>query len=229
MVIKKISGLKKPAFHAHSQWAKLPSTNILLIRHGETDWNIKRRIQGWKGTGLNALGMKQARLMAARVKKIGLDIDAILVSDLKRAVQTAEALSQALGLPLIRMKEWRERCFGEWEGKSIEQVLAKYKLGPTARRDPFLAFEPKNGESMAVFARRIEKALQLVERTFQGKTVAVVTHGGPARIAGCIATGIPPKKYFWLGRPGNVSLSMIQSQAGVRWLEFYNDSSHLEG
>jgi len=225
MIKKKLSSVDKPAFHAHSHWAKQPPTSILMIRHGETDWNVARRIQGWKGTGLNALGRRQARIVAGRVKGMGLKLDALLSSDIKRALQTAEAF----GLPVLASTLWRERNFGEWEGKSIEQVLAKYKLGPSARRDPFLAFEPKNGETMAVFARRMGKALDLIERDFPGKTVAVVTHGGPMRVASCIATGIPPKKYFWLGRPGNSSLSLIQSQGGVRWLEFYNDCAHLEG
>jgi broad specificity phosphatase PhoE len=223
-MIKRMSAVKKPAFQAHSHWAAQPPTSILLIRHGETDWNVARRIQGWKGTGLNALGRKQARAAAQRVKAMGLKLDALVASDLKRALQTAEAF----GMPIARMPEWRERNFGEWEGKSIETVLKDYKLGPQARRDPFLAFEPKNGETMAVFARRMEAALSLMERDYAGKTVAVVTHGGPMRVAACVATGIPPKKYFWLGRPGNSSLSMIQSQGGVRWLEFYNDMAHLE-
>jgi broad specificity phosphatase PhoE len=82
---------------------------------------------------------------------------------------------------------------------------------------------------MAVFARRMDKAIGLIEARYAGKTVAVVTHGGPMRVAACLATGIPPKKYFLLGRPGNSSISMIQSQGGVRWLEFYNDTAHLEG
>lgn len=223
-MIKKLSSVKKPAFQAHTHWAELPPTSILMIRHGETDWNVRRVIQGWRGTGLNALGRRQARMTAARVKSMGLHIDAMLVSDLKRAMQTAAAFGpNARPLP-----EWRERNFGEWEGKSIEQVLAKYKLGPKSRRDPFLAFEPKGGESMAVFARRMEKALSMIERDYAGKTVAVFTHGGPLRVAACLAAGIPPKKYFLLGRPGNSSISLIQSQGGVRWLEFYNDTAHLE-
>jgi probable phosphoglycerate mutase len=225
---KKLSAVLKPAFHAHTHWTPEPATRILLIRHGETQWNVRRRIQGWKGTGLNALGRRQAGVVARRVKAMGLNLDAILVSDLKRAVQTAQALARLCRLPLLRAKEWRERCFGDWEGKSIDEVLAGYRLGPEMRRDPFLVFDPKGGESMTVFARRTEMALRNIESRYAGKTVAVVTHGGPMRIAACLATGIPMKKYFLLGRPGNSSLTLIQRQGGVRWLEFYNDTAHLE-
>ena len=201
---------------------------MVLLRHGETQWNVQRRIQGWKGTSLNALGLRQARLAALRLKKMGLKPDAVLVSDLRRAVQTAEAVAAKLGAPLKRWKEWRERSFGDWEGRNIEQILSKYKLGAKLRVDPFMAFDPKGGESMPVFERRIAKALSRVEKEYRGRTVVIVTHGGPVRIAACVATGISTKKYFLLGRPGNTSLSIIQSQGGTRWLETYNDTSHLE-
>jgi len=226
--MKKYSAIKAPSFQAHTYWEKIPPTRILLIRHGETDWNVKRLIQGWKGTGLNSLGRRQALILAKRIRSMDVNLDAILVSDLKRALQTALPLAARSKTPVVKMKLWRERCFGDWEGRSIEQVLEKYKLGPHTRQDPFLVFDPKGGENMIVFAARIERALRQIERDYRGKTVAVVTHGGPMRIAACLATGIAPKKYFLLGRPGNSSMSLIQSQGGVRWLEFYNDTAHLE-
>ncbi len=224
----KLSNVSKPAFQAHTQWADEAPTRILFIRHGETDWNVKRIIQGWKGTRLNALGMKQAGLMARRVKGLGLKLDAILCSDLLRAAQTAEALAKQMKLRPQRRKDLRERSFGDWEGRGIESVLAKYNLGPGTRKDPFLAFEPKGGESMSVFARRMRGFLKAVLKEFKGQTVAAVTHGGPVRIAACLAAGIDPKRYFVLGRPGNVSLSLLSYQGGVWWLEFYNDMAHLE-
>jgi len=224
----KLSNVSKPAFQAHTHWAEEPVTRILFVRHGETDWNVKRIIQGWKGTRLNALGLAQARLMSARVRRMDLKLDAILCSDLLRAVQTAEALAKPLKLKLERRKDLRERSFGDWEGKRVEDVLAKYKLGPGVRKDPFLAFEPHGGESMPVFAKRMQGFLKAVLKQHKGKTVAAVTHGGPVRIAACLAVGVNPKEYFVLGRPGNVSLTLLSYQGGVWWMEFYNDSAHLE-
>jgi broad specificity phosphatase PhoE len=221
-----LSNVRKPAFQAHSHWAEEPPTRMLFLRHGETDWNIVRRIQGWKGTSLNALGLRQARLAAGRLK--GWKFDGVVSSDLKRARQTAHAVADPAKLPVHSWLEARERCFGEWEGKSIEQVLKQFKLGPGQRADPFLSFNPKGGETMAQFAARTRRLLDRLEKEYKGKTVLVVTHGGPVRIAACLAVGIPCEKYFLLGRPGNTSLTLIESQGGVRWLNFYNDMSHLE-
>ncbi len=222
------SNVEKPAFQAHSYWEELPPTRMIFLRHGETDWNVRRVIQGWRGTGLNPMGLKQAGLAAARLKKMGIQPEAILVSDLRRARQTAQAVGKALKIQVHEWKEWRERNFGDWEGKSVLGVLKKFSLGSKQRVDPFMAFDPKGGESMQRFEKRIAGALKRVETEFRGKTVIVVTHGGPVRIAACLAAGIPSKKYFLLGRPGNVSLTTLQSQGGVRWIEGYNDIAHLE-
>ncbi len=127
-----------------------------------------------------------------------------------------------------RREDLRERSFGDWEGKRVEDVLAKYRLGPGVRKDPFLAFEPHGGESMAVFSKRMRGFLKAVLLSHAGQTVAAVTHGGPVRIAACLAVGIDPKQYFVLGRPSNVSLTLLSHQGGVWWMEFYNDTAHLE-
>jgi broad specificity phosphatase PhoE len=224
----KLSDVKKPAFQVHTHWAQAPATRILFVRHGETDWNVKRIIQGWRGTHLNALGKRQARLMAARVKQMGLQLDEVFSSDLLRAHQTAEILARSLKLKPKKRHDLRERNFGDWEGKSIEALLSKYSLGGKVRKDPFLAYDPKGGEGMPVFAKRMRGFLNAMIKEQAGKTVAAVTHGGPMRIAACLAAGIDPKKYFVLGRPGNASLTLLSHQGGVWWVEFYNDMAHLE-
>ena len=223
-----LSNVKMPAFQAHTQWADAPPTRIVFLRHGETDWNVKRVIQGWKGTGLNALGLRQAALAARRVRSMDLGIGAVLCSDLKRAKQTAAALGKALGLRPQPRADLRERGFGDWEGQSVDAVLARFKLGPKTRTDPFLAFDPKGGESMKAFAKRMGGFLAAVLKEHAGTTVAAVTHGGPVRIAACLAVGIDPKVYYQLGRPGNVSITVLAHQGGVWWMELYNDMGHLE-
>jgi len=157
-----------------------------------------------------------------------LGVEVLLSSDLKRARQTAKALGVELGLKPQLREDLRERCFGDWEGHSIDQVLARFKLGERTRKDPFLAFDPAGGETMAVFARRMDAFLKAMLREHPGRTVAAVSHGGPVRIAACLAVGISPRRYFLLGRPGNVSLTLLSHQGGVWWMEFYNDMAHLE-
>jgi broad specificity phosphatase PhoE len=87
---------------------------------------------------------------------------------------------------------------------------------------------PPQGESMATFTARMRRMLARLEQEQAGRTVLVVTHGGPVRLAACVAAGVPWRKYFLFGRPGNTSLSCIMSQGRVRWVECYNDMAHLE-
>jgi broad specificity phosphatase PhoE len=132
------------------------------------------------------------------------------------------------GLKIQSLPEARERNFGQWEGKVIEEILAGLKARGVKARDPFMGVQPPKGESMPIFAARMGRMLSRLEREQAGKRVLVVTHGGPVRLAACVATGVPWKKYYLFGRPGNTSLSCIMSQGGVRWVECYNDLSHLE-
>jgi len=224
----RISQVVRPAFEAHTRWADGPPTKIVFLRHGETDWNVKGVIQGWKGSGLNQMGLRQARLAADRLRRMDLNIDAVLSSDLLRARQTAQALAKALKLPVLARHDLRERHFGQWEGLSITSVLARFHLGKGMRKDPFLAFDPEGGETMTVFARRMDGFLKSVLKDYKGRTVAAVSHGGPVRISACLATGISVKRYFLLGRPSNVSLTILAHQGGVWWMEVYNDTAHLE-
>jgi broad specificity phosphatase PhoE len=225
----RLSNVSRPPFEKHTQWAEGPPTKILFVRHGETDWNVRGVIQGWKGAGLNDLGLRQARLAAKRVKGMDMNVSVVLSSDLKRARQTANILGTAIGAKVKARKDLRERRFGAWEGLTISQVLERFKLGKDARQDPFLAFDPRGGESMTVFAARMDRFLKAVLKEYAGRTVAAITHGGPIRICSCLATGISPQRYFLLGRPGNVSLTVLAHQGGVWWVELYNDMAHLEG
>ncbi len=224
----KLSQVKHSAFHAHTHWAKQAPTRALWVRHGETDWNVQRRIQGWRGVGLNKLGMRQARETASRLARNDVKPKVVVCSDLLRARQTAEIIALKLKLKLVILPELRERAFGDWEGLTIDEVLARYKLNSKARRDPFLSFNPTGGESMLVFAKRMDRALNMIEQRWFAKDLIVVSHGGPMRIAACRVLGVPPKLYYLLGRPGNSALTLISSQGGVRWLEYYNDTAHLE-
>jgi probable phosphoglycerate mutase len=222
------ANVKKPASAAHTERAHPKSTVMWFLRHGETDWNLQRRIQGWKGTHLNALGRRQARLAAARLERI--HFDAIYSSDILRCRQTAQAvLKGRQGLRLQTLIEARERCFGAWEGQRIEDIFAGVGRASGRRpRDPFMSSRPPQGETMAVFMTRMRLMLRRLEQEQAGRSVLVVTHGGPVRLACCVAAGVPWRQYYLFGRPGNTSLSCIMSQGGVRWVQCYNDMAHLE-
>lgn len=137
---------------------------LLLIRHGETSWNLEKRLQGSTNIPLNEEGFLQARKCADYMKT--LPIDAIYSSPLARAYQTAQAIAYACVLPIIQLNELQEKHFGKGEGKTIEENNLLYPVRPYPEEEPLEDFE-----------KRIVTALQLIVEKKQFKKVVVVSHG----------------------------------------------------
>ena len=153
------------------------STELLLIRHGETDWNRRQCFQGQIDVPLNETGVAQARRMAGRLA--GERIDALVVSDLTRARQTAAPLAQALGLTPRLEPALREQAFGMLEGMSFDEIRQRHpkEFALWVRQDPDYAL-PGGAENRRDFHRRVIEALQEAGRVHAGQRIAVVTHGG---------------------------------------------------
>ena len=99
-------------------------TRILLVRHGETEWNAAGRVQGWTDSPLSDRGRAQAARLAARLAAFPLA--AVYASDLSRARDTARALAAPHGLPVLDDPGLRERCYGDWEGLTLSELEARY-------------------------------------------------------------------------------------------------------
>jgi len=162
---------------------------LLLIRHGETQWNAQARIQGHRDIALSERGVRQAhrlaRFLAAQA------IDAVYASDLVRASQTAQPLADALGLAMRLDARLRERGFGLFEGSTYEEAQANWptEYAVWRRRDPAHALP--GGESYLAARARVLQCLDEIARGHAGETVAVVTHGGVLDIVYRTAYGIP--------------------------------------
>ena len=146
-------------------------TTILLVRHGETDWNAERRVQGKTDRPLNDTGRQQARTVAAQLA--GVPLAAVYSSDLSRALETARVVADAHELSVTSMPELRERDFGTWEGLTDEEILMRF---PEARTGPW-----GDAETRDELAARVLSALRGISENHAGETVLVVTHGGPLR------------------------------------------------
>ncbi len=155
------------------------ATVILLARHGETEWNREGRIQGHLDPPLNDRGREQARELAARLEREG--IDTLYASDLRRALETAEIVSTALGMPLRIEERLKEIDVGSWQGLTRDEVKSRF---PDAHRRWLEGEAPWNeGDTYEALAARVLPALvELAERHAEGLVVAV-THGGPVRVA----------------------------------------------
>jgi probable phosphoglycerate mutase len=151
-------------------------TRILLVRHGETDWNAAGRIQGHSDTPLNAAGHEQARRVARRLARE--PVQALYSSDLARASQTATAIGHTLGLPVVTSPRLRERQYGAWEGLTAAEIQACFPEQFAEWRARSTDFTPPQGESRSQLLTRALAELQAIARRHAREVVVVVTHGG---------------------------------------------------
>ena len=147
------------------------TTTIVLVRHGETDWNAERRVQGHTDRPLNETGRAQARALADQLARE--QFDAVYSSDLLRAYETARIVAERLGLAVATLRELREKDFGSWEGLTDTVILERF---PDARSGAW-----GDGETAEELGMRVLDALRRIAAAHPGRRVLVVTHGGPVR------------------------------------------------
>ncbi len=205
----------------------MSSTALLLIRHGETAWNAEHRIQGHLDIPLSATGIRQAALLADRLA--GETIDAVYSSELARAWLTAEPLAARAGLEIRAETRLRERSFGTFEGLTLDEIATRQpeSFRNWRERDPAWAME--GGESGQVLIDRVLEALRDIVTRHQGKTVAVVTHGGVLDVAYRAARGLhwgAPREHQML----NAGINRLSAQAPPLALSIldWGDVAHLE-
>jgi len=160
-------------------------TTLLLVRHGETDWNRDGRWQGRSDTHLNEIGREQAANVAEELD----GVDVVYSSDLARARETAEIVADRLGLDVHVDERLRERSFGAWEGKTGPEIEAEFR-DAHAR---WLAGEgpgADDAEPFADFATRIRDFLEDVLERHPEEAVLVVAHGGSIRVIHALAAGL---------------------------------------
>ena len=152
---------------------------ILFVRHGETNLNNPRRMQGISDNELNENGIKQANI----VKKIinNEDVDLIIVSPLKRAMQTAEIINSKINKKIIIDDRIKEMDYGLLEGEIYSKDY--WNMG--------YDYKSINGENILDFQERIYKFIEDIKVKYKNKNILIVSHGGVARIFRCYFEGIP--------------------------------------
>jgi 2,3-bisphosphoglycerate-dependent phosphoglycerate mutase len=146
-------------------------TSLHVVRHGETDWNRERRVQGHTDIPLNDEGRRQAQALAAELSTV--HFDAAYSSDLARASETAAIVVGARPLVVTQDPELREKHFGTWEGLTDDAIHEQF---PQAANGPW-----GDGETTEAMDDRIVAALARIAGSHPGGSVLVVTHGGPLR------------------------------------------------
>jgi len=151
------------------------TTELILIRHGETAWNRERRMQGQTNTPLSEVGRAQAEAVGARLARH--PFSALYSSDLARAWDTAAAIARASGREILGDPALRERTFGVFEGLTYDEMSQRYpdEHARFTARDPDYAVP--GGESPRQFYQRSLTCLERIAAAHAGECVVVVTHG----------------------------------------------------
>ncbi len=152
-------------------------TELLLIRHGETDWNRGGRFQGHADPPLNETGREQARALAQELADA--QIDVVYTSDLARARQTAEIVAAAIGTDVVASRELREIDVGEWQGLTWPEIEERFPEGARNWHDQGHGWD--TGETYEQLGERILKALRRIAADHPAQRVLVVGHGGTIR------------------------------------------------
>lgn len=201
-------------------------TRIIAIRHGETPWNVDARIQGHLDIPLNATGHRQAEQTAHALRDE--PIAAIYASDLARAWETAQHLGRTLRLEAVREPAFRERCFGDFEGKTFADIQAQLPEQSLRwrKRDP--DFAPAGGESLLTLHHRVVTAAQRCAARHPGQLIALVCHGGVLDVLYRAATRLDlqaPRTWALDNAAINRLLWTPEGFSLVGWA----DTQHLDG
>lgn len=201
-------------------------TRICLVRHGETDWNVARRIQGHLDIPLNATGEQQAEATARALS--AQRFNACYSSDLVRAHRTATHAAASLRLEPRLDARLRERHYGAFQGLTYDEAARNFPVAYARFEARETTADLPGGESLADFAARILVALDTIAHHHRGETVLVVTHGGVLDIAHRLAARTPLEAPRTFTIP-NAALNWI-AHDGDRWrIVAWARQDHLAG
>jgi probable phosphoglycerate mutase len=201
-------------------------TELIFIRHGETDWNRQQRFQGQIDVPLNEVGHAQAQRLAQALA--GERFDLLLSSDLQRARQTIAPLERLQGASALPGAQWREQAFGVLEGLSVDEIKSQHPAlwAHWLRHDA--DYSLPEGESVRRFHARVVDAVKTLVREHEGRRVLVVTHGGVLDMLWRTVHGHSLHGPRDCDIP-NTGINRLRWRAGSLDLERWADDTHLAG
>jgi broad specificity phosphatase PhoE len=199
---------------------------IYMVRHGETEYNLTGRVQGWANSPLTPLGIAQADAASKRVAGSGLV--RIWASDSSRALDTANKIASVAKVPVYPTPLLRERCFGVLQGLTRAEIEVKYPEEVSAwRKDPLRSRPPEGESVMDVIDRCSEFLSELFAHSPDDNPIGVVCHGGSLR--GIIVTLIGLPIEMWNAfHFANAGLSILETGKSPS-IHLLNDTCHLDG
>jgi len=198
-------------------------TRVVLLRHGETDWNSAGRLQGVSDIELNAVGVAQARRAAKVLASVVRPGALIVTSPLVRAVATAQPLADALGVAVVQDARLRERAYGVWEGLTMDERRAwdveQHEVW-AARGEPAIA----GYEGHQLLANRMVEAIEEHVRAAEtaGRDLVVVSHSSALRVGMTALVGLPLTSRSVGGLDNTAWATMFRHPAGDWTVQHHN-------
>lgn len=184
--------------------------NIRLLRHGETEWNSTRRIQGQQQIGLNENGIKQAEAAAKRLKSEKVDV--IYSSDLLRCYQTAEIVNGEFSVEIIKTDALREMSYGDWETRLWKTIYGENELLNGDWRSQGMDFTSPGGESAYEFRTRVTSWFRNWIFSVQLENVLIVSHEQVMKMIISCFREVEDKDIFSFIRIENCQDILIQAE-----------------
>jgi len=194
------------------------TVRLYMVRHGETDWNKAKKVQGRADIPLNAYGRELAEKTAEGLR--GISFDLAYTSPLSRAKETAQIVLQGRKIPLIEEPQIQEICFGDYEGI----VYRGEGLDPQSAEfvkffDDTANYIPKGeGESVGQLMERVDGFLKALYQNpeLQDKMILLSTHGAAVTaMKNCIKNEWSPAKFWQMGVPKNCAVTIVEVEGGI--------------
>ena len=203
-------------------------TIFYFIRHGETEWNVTGRWQGYVDVPLNDIGYAQAQRLANRLRNEKIQVDKLYSSDLQRAWDTALAVGETLGIEPQPLLALREIDLGTWGGLTRAEIAAR-DPETLARIDAGEDVPRGGAESMADLYERVVSAVEQLARIYPDQTIVIATHGGPVRMLLRHALKNGATQISDYHSIGNTSITIMTRTTAGWQINVVNDMAHLEG
>ena len=202
-------------------------TELIFVRHGETQTNVAGTWQGWSDPPLNSTGRAQAEATADRLAAESTQIGALYTSPLRRALRTAQTIGEHLALEPRLVEQLKEIHFGDLEGITVKQMENEYpELYRRWQDKTDLSFQWPGGERRGDFFGRAADACKHICQRHVIDTVVIVAHGGTIRA--CLAYLLPDLLGQWWGYPlDNAGLTRVQATDAGAQLLTLNNTQHL--
>lgn len=199
-------------------------TKLLLVRHGESEFNHAGKFAGFSDVDLTDTGRWQVERLRERIAEE--KIDAVYSSDLKRAVKTAEIAMEGRGICITTCPEVREINYGEVDGLPFSEIKARYPDLAKQLSTSELELAFPGGETFSEFVQRVATFKDRLAKHGQTETVLLVAHGGPLRALLCSMLGISQSSWWQLSID-NASLSIVETHSRGTVLRLLNETYHL--